>query len=232
MKNQKKIPSKIKEKAVKKEDTLMIDVFDTKGQAAGKMELPKVCFAAKINPVLMAQAVRVYLANQRQGTVSAKTRGQVKGSTRKIYRQKGTGRARHGDIKAPIFVGGGVAFGPKMRDLSKKMPKKMKKLALSSALTGKFKEGRIKLISGWEKISGKTKEMAKILSLERNFKVLFVLADNNQTEKVKRAAGNLENVTLIPASLLNTYEVLRHDKLVFMKEAIEILAKRFETGVI
>ena len=122
---------------------LNIDVFDIKGKNVGSISLPESIFKAKVNPQVVAQAVRVYLANQRQGTSSTKTRGEVQGSTRKIYRQKGTGRARHGSIRAPIFVHGGVAFGPKPRDFSLKIPSKIKQQALFSAFSSKFSADEI-----------------------------------------------------------------------------------------
>lgn len=205
---------------------LLVDVFDIKGKVKEKISLPKEIFAAKINPKLMAQAVRVYLANQRKGTASTKTRGEVKGSSRKIYRQKGTGRARHGSIRAPIFVHGGVVFGPKPKDFSLNLPQKMKKAALFSALTTKLKNGEIKIVSGLEKIEPKTKIMAQTLKkLDLNNKgLLFILSAKN--ENIQRSARNVEGVELLLASQLNAYEVLKNKNLIFMKDAIEIIEKR------
>jgi len=128
---------------------LKVEVIDTVGKVVETMELPKELFGAKINSVLMAQAVRVYLANQRLGTASTKTRGEVDGSTRKIYRQKGTGRARHGGIRAPIFVKGGIAHGPKPRDYSLLLSKNMRIAALRSALSAKVKAGEVAVIAGF-----------------------------------------------------------------------------------
>src|SRR3989338_5152877 len=130
---------------------LVAKVFDTKGALKKTIDLPKEIFGVQENNILLAQAVRVYLANQRQGTVSTKTRGEVAGSTRKIYRQKGTGRARHGSIRAPIFVHGGLVFGPKPRDYSMKFPKKMRKAALASALSSKVNDAQVKVVDGLEK---------------------------------------------------------------------------------
>ena len=126
----KKTVEKQVKKELPKETTLKQSVYDTKGNLAESIVLPKEIFDVKVNDPLMAQAVRVYLANQRRGTVKTKSRGEVKISTRKIYRQKGTGRARHGAASAPIFVGGGIAFGPRQRDYSLKLNQKMKKAAL------------------------------------------------------------------------------------------------------
>jgi len=210
-----------------------VDVFDIKGEAAGKISLPDEIFAAEVNEKLIAQAIRVYLANQRQGTASTKTRGEVRGSRRKIWRQKGTGRARHGDKYAPIFVGGGIAHGPKPRDFSLKMPKKMKRKALFSTLTSKLKEKQMLVVSDLEKIKPKTKEILKImqnLKLETKngkLKVKALLVIPKKTKNVILAGRNLENLTLCQADLLNPYTVLSCRKLILMKEAVPVLKKTF-----
>ena len=148
--------------AAKKGD-LVLDFFDTKGKVADTVDLSKEIFGAKINNSLMAQAVRVYLANQRMGTASTKTRGEVHGTTKKVWAQKHTGRARHGSRKAPIFVHGGIVFGPSPRDFSLKLSKKMRRQALFSALSSKLKREEIKGITGFEKLPPKTKVMAAAL---------------------------------------------------------------------
>lgn len=204
---------------------LSVSVLDTAGKPAGKISLPKELFAAKINKVLMAQAVRVYLSNQREGSASTKTRGKVEGSTRKIYKQKGTGRARHGSIRAPIFVGGGIVFGPTPRDYSLKFPKKMRRAALASALTHTFKEDKMIVVDGLGEVR-KTNMMAKFL---QNVGVTgaSLLVVGNGTEVGVRSARNIANLDIIPASQLHAYTVLSHQKLVFMKEAIGLLQKTF-----
>lgn len=202
--------------------TLKADVYDLKGNVVESLSLPREVFGTKINKALLAQAVRVYLANQRQGTSSTKTRGEVQGSTRKIYRQKGTGRARHGGVRAPIFVHGGIAFGPKPRDFSLVLPKKMKKQALFAALSGKLKDGEIKFVSGLATITPKTKEMAGVLkglSLDgKNKKVLLVT--DKDTEVITRSVRNLDGVSFTAVSRLNTYDVLNHGTVVMMKESV------------
>lgn len=200
---------------------LSVAVVGTDGKPAGKMALPKELFGAKINKPLMAQAVRVYLANQRQGTSSTKTRGEVEGSTRKIYRQKGTGRARHGGIRAPVFVGGGIAFGPKPRDYHLDFPKKMKRAALASALTMALGEGKVFVVSGLMGIA-KTKIMAQTMqNIIPTGSTLLVVAKD--ARGVIRAARNIEGVDILPVQNLHVYAVLSHQKLVFMKEAVEVL---------
>lgn len=208
---------------------LTADVFDTKGKVVKKMDLPKDIFGAKINTQLMTQAVRVYLANQRRGTVSTKTRGEVKGSSKKIYRQKGTGRARHGSLRAPIFVHGGIAFGPHPRDYSLKLTKKMKKVALFSALSEVYKKGNIKIVSDFDSIAPKTKAMVEVLKnlsvASNNKKLLLVLP--SKLESVERAARNIPGITMMMATQLNTYEVLKNNSLLFMSKSIDVLESHF-----
>jgi large subunit ribosomal protein L4 len=224
-----KAPAKSAPKTTSVENTsVSADVVDLTGKTVETMTLPEAIFAAKVNNVLMAQAVRVYRANQRVAQASTKTRGEVTGSTRKIYRQKGTGRARHGGITAPIFVGGGVAHGPRAHDYSMSMPQKMRKAALFSALTVKQQGNGIKVVNGLEKIEPKTKAFVtflKNISLDDKKKVLLVLPA--KTESVARSARNIEGVSYSLANQLNTYEVLNTKTVIFMKDAIETLEKTF-----
>jgi large subunit ribosomal protein L4 len=211
---------KIVKKEKKPVDGVSISVVDVAGKPAGKMTLPKDLFGVKVNKPLLAQAVRVYLANQRSGSASTKTRGEVEGSTRKIYKQKGTGRARHGGIRAPIFVGGGIVFGPKPRDYSLKLPKAMKKAALASALTCQFIDGKIIVVDGLVKLAPKTKLMAKAFAaVGTGTNVLLVTTQ--AADGVVRACRNLAGVDTIRAQSLNTYTILSHKKIVFMKEAVK-----------
>lgn len=225
----------VKAKVVKepvKESGLKLSVFDTKGKVVESFSLPKEIFGVVVNNQLIAQAVRVYLANQRRGTVKTKSRGEVNISTRKIYKQKGTGRARHGAASAPIFVGGGIAFGPRPRDYSLKLSKKMKKLALFCALSAKLKSSEIKLIQGLEKIEPKTKNMVDIinnLSLnEKNKKILLVTPKPGKDyENVVKASRNIEGVRVTSANLLTTYEILANKRILFMKNSIETVKETF-----
>jgi large subunit ribosomal protein L4 len=211
-----------------------VDLYTIGGTKSGKIELPSKIFAAKINEPLMAQAVRVYLSNQRRAHAKTKTRGEVARTKAKWYRQKGTGRARHGSRAAPGFVGGGVAHGPKGdQKFELKMPKKMKRLALFSALTTKLKDGEIMVVKGLEKVEPKTKKMLKIMKNlklktkndKEKLKISFILP--TRLENVIRAARNIQGVNLTQANLLNTYEVLNGGKLIFMKESIDKLKETF-----
>jgi large subunit ribosomal protein L4 len=209
-------------KKVVKNTGFKMPVVGVDGKAAGTITLPEAFFGAKENKQLIAQAVRVYMANQRTGHAATKTRGMVEGSTRKIYKQKGTGRARHGGIRAPIFVGGGIVFGPQPRDFSLKFPQKMKKAALASALSQQYAAGNIIVVSGLADLKPKTKLFAKAFEntgLQKN--ILFVVS--KEATNVKRGARNIANVDIIPVSDLHTYGVVTHNKIVFMKEALKAL---------
>lgn len=210
--------------------TLSAPVYTLAGEKSGTIALPKEIFGARINKALIAQAVRVYLANQRQGDATTKSRGEVDGSSRKIYKQKGTGRARHGGVRAPIFVKGGVAHGPKTRDYSLKLPQKMKRAALISALSLKQKEGEITVLTGLEKIEAKTKAMNALLKKvseqsEKNRVLLITSANPKDLGNVYKSSRNIKNVEVLNASFLNVYQILKHKNLLFMKEAISVLEK-------
>ncbi|MCL5433280.1 MAG: 50S ribosomal protein L4 [Patescibacteria group bacterium] len=218
--------------AVQKENGLRIEVFDIKGKVVKKISLSKEIFGAKINRQLLSQAVRVYLANQREGSASTKTRGEVRGSTRKIYKQKGTGRARHGSVRAPIFVHGGIVFGPKPKDYSLKLTKKMRKAALFSALSLMYKNNEIKILEGLGGIKPKTKEIAGIiknlgLNIKNNNTVLVL---PGKVENVYRAARNIEGLNITYANQLNAYEVLRSKMLLLMDESMPVIEKYLIKG--
>jgi large subunit ribosomal protein L4 len=206
--------------------SLNASVVDVAGKAAGKVSLPEELYGVKVNKTLLAQAVRIYQANQRSGNASVKTRGQVEGSTRKIYKQKGTGKARHGGIRAPIFVGGGIVFGPTPRDYSLQFPKKMKFAALASALSHAYEQGNMIFVDGFDGLSAKTKAVATSLkALGAGSSVLLVLAD--KTVNVARASRNIKGVEVMPVSNLHPYALLSHKKIVMMKSAVAESVKRF-----
>ncbi|MBM3205467.1 50S ribosomal protein L4 [Candidatus Shapirobacteria bacterium] len=207
-----------------------VDLYTITGSKSGQIELPEAIFAAKINKPLMAQAVRVYLSNQRQSLAKVKTRGEVAKTTAKWYRQKGTGRARHGAKSAPIFIGGGVAHGPKAeQNYQLKMPAKMKKQALFSALTSKLKADQIRVIKDLDKLEGKTKEMKEVLTKlqqgEKKSKFLLVLP--GKLEKVIKSARNIPGLFLIQADHLNTYEILNGGQIILMKESVATMRKQW-----
>lgn len=207
-----------KKPEVKKETGLSISIVGTDGKAGGSLTLAAELFGAKVNKDLLAQSVRVYLANQREGGARSKTRGMVEGSSRKIYRQKGTGKARHGSIRAHIFVGGGVVFGPVPRDYHLKMTKLMKRGALVSALSSRKSD--VIVVDGLESLGAKTKLVAQSLtSVGATDKVLLVVPMGS-TELI-RAARNINGVDIIGAKDLHPYAIITHKKIVFTKLAME-----------
>ncbi|MBI2018354.1 50S ribosomal protein L4 [Candidatus Daviesbacteria bacterium] len=213
---------------VRKSSALSIPVYSLTGRTSGTMTLPKEIFGADVNKKLLAQAIRVYSTNQKTITASTKTRGEVRGSTAKIYRQKGTGRARHGAIRAPIFVGGGIVFGPKPKTVRLELPKKMKKVSLISALSSKAIDKSIIGVSGLAKATGQTKEIAKFMSsvVSRGASALIVIGE--KTDNAVRAARNIPGINVLPVNTINAYEILKHDILVLAKEALERLSGKAE----
>lgn len=208
----------------RKSATFSVPVYSLLGKEAGSLDLPKSIFGVEVNKALLSQALRVYLNNQKGHFSHTKTRGEVEGSTRKIYRQKGTGRARHGGVRAPIFVGGGIALGPKSRKTILDLPKKMKKAALISALSQKLQDRDILAVSGLEKATGKTSEISKFLKGIGKKSVLIVSEKSN--ELAKRAAQNIKGIDLIAAEDINTFEVIKAQSLIFTKGAVEALESR------
>lgn len=221
----KRLPSTAKKAEVgsRKSDSLSIPVYSLAGRSVGTLSLPKEIFGQEVNKRLLAQALRVYMTNQKTLSAFTKTRGEVQGSTAKIYRQKGTGRARHGSVRAPIFVGGGITFGPKPRKVRLNLPQSMKKAALISALSSKMADKNIIGLTGIEKASGKTKEMAK-LAKNLKLKTALIVIDEKMDNMV-RAVRNIQDIHVLPANLINAYEVLRHDMLILTKDAVEKLKK-------
>lgn len=197
-----------------------VAVYNVDGQQVGDIDLNDEVFGVEVNEPLMHQAVVRHLANQRQGTVATKTRGEVRGGGRKPWRQKGTGRARHGSIRSPIWVGGGVTFGPQPRDYRQKMPKKSRRAALRSALSGKVQAGEFVVVDAIEFAAPRTKEMVRLLGhfTSPGEKALVVTVDGDRN--VVLSARNLPGVAAMRAADLNVYDVLAHGKLLVTKDAV------------
>ena len=197
-----------------------IDVLDMQGKKVGSMELSEEIFAAQVNVPAMHLVVRSILANKRQGTQSALTRGMVRGGGRKIYRQKGTGNARHHGNRAPQFRHGGVVFAPQPRDYVVKVPKKVRRLAMKSALTSQFNEGNIIVVDQITLADAKTKLMAEVLkNLGAEKKALLVLPGKDET--LIRASKNIPTVKDAYVNTINVYDLLNADKIVVLKAAME-----------
>lgn len=193
-------------------------MFNISGSEVGTIDLNDNIFAVEVNTHVMHQAVVQYLANQRQGTQSALTRAEVRGGGRKPWRQKGTGRARQGSIRSPQWTGGGVVFAPKPRDYSFKLNKKVKRLALKSALTTKVNDGKLIVVDELT-VNAKTKEMASVLNNLNVAKALVVVEDNNNNAVV--AARNIPTVKTASVNTINVYDILKYDSLVLTKSVVE-----------
>ncbi len=206
---------------------MKVDVYTQTGEKLKtKIELNDQIFGITPNEDLMAQYVRVYRANQRQGTVKTKTRGEVRGGGRKPWRQKGTGRARHGSTRSPLWRGGGTVHGPQPKDWSLTMPKKMKRKALFSALSKKFQEEGILVLNKLDLKEIKTRALKEILDkLPIKGRILIALGEMN--EPLILSARNLSGVKVIQAKDLNGYEVLNTGTVLFPKSALGILEETF-----
>ena len=202
-----------------------IQVYDAAGGQLRSFEVSDRVFDAPANMALVHQAVVAYLANQRQGTVSTLSRGQVSGGGKKPYRQKGTGRARQGSTRAPHWTGGGVVFGPKPREWRQRIPQKMRQGALRCVLSDKLRQDRIRVVDSFGITTPETKRMVAILNaLALPRKVLLVLDEKD--EAVLQSARNIPSVQLVPASILNTYDVLNAQWILTTEAAIRAIEEK------
>ncbi len=202
-----------------------VPVYNLDRQAVGEVDLDDGVFAGEVNEDLFYDVVKAQLASRRSGTHKVKNRAEIKATSKKMYRQKGTGRARHGDEKAPQFRGGGRAFGPKPRDYSYRPTRKMRKGALRSALALKLQEGRLLIVDSFELGEIKTKHLAGVLGkLEIGKSSIIVDAGGN--ENLRLSAKNLAKHQYLPPEGVNVYDVLRHEHLVLTKSAVEALTAR------
>lgn len=197
-----------------------VKVYNMSGEEVEEIELNEDIFGVEINNHVVYEVVKNQLANKRQGTQSVKTRAEVRGGGRKPWRQKGTGRARQGSIRAPHFTGGGVSFAPKPRDYSYKVPKKVRRLALKSVLTSKVETGEIIVIDRIDLQGPKTKEMANFLAnIKADKKALIVMDEKNMN--VIKSANNIPNVTTTLVNTLNVYDILKHNSFIITKDAVK-----------
>ena len=205
---------------------LKLDVLTAEGKTNGSVELPAEIFDAEVSIALMHQVVNAQLAAARQGSHSTKTRAEVRGGGRKPFRQKGTGRARQGSIRAPHYTGGGVVHGPKPRDYSQRTPKKMIKAALFGALSDRARNERIHVIE--ELVAGQTPstKSAKAFIERLTDRKTVLLVVGREDLNARRSANNLPNVHILDAGQLNTYDVLNADDVVFSVEALHSFINR------
>ena len=203
-----------------------VDILNIKGENVGSLELNETLFNTEISEHSVYEVVKNQLANKRQGTQSAKTRSEVRGGGRKPFRQKGTGRARQGSIRAPHYTGGGVVFAPKPRDYSYQVPKKLRRKALYSVLTSKVNDNELIVLDSLSFEAPKTKEAANILNaIDAGKKAYVITAENDNI--VYRSFRNIEGVDVAAANLINVYDLVRHNKLVITKDAIAKLEEVF-----
>ena len=195
-----------------------VTVFNMEGNEVGTMELNDAVFGVEINEHLVHLAVVRQLANKRQGTQKAKTRSEVSGGGRKPWRQKGTGHARQGSIRAPLWTGGGVVFAPVPRDYEVKMNKKERRAALKSALTSKVQDNKLVVVDSLTLAEAKTKEMQKVLTNLKADKALVITAADDQNVVI--AARNIADVQTATVSTMNVYDVMKHNTVVVTKDAV------------
>ena len=197
-----------------------IDVYNLNHDKVGEIELDDLVFAAEVKEYLFWEVVRNQLANRRAGTASTKDRGEVRGSTRKMFRQKGTGRARQGMRTVPIHRGGGVVFGPHPRDFGYKVPKKVRRAALRSALSKRLQENRLFVVQDFALDEIKTKTLTEIL---KRFELQSALIVDERNENLNKSARNLKSFKFLPVEGLNVYDVLRYDNLVLTAPSVKVI---------
>lgn len=196
-----------------------VPLYNSNGEQIGSIQLSDEVFGVKVNRAVLHQVVVNQLANMRQGTQSTKTRGEVSGGGRKPWRQKGTGRARQGSIRAPHWIKGGIALGPKPRSYKYTLPKKIKRLAMKSALSAKVQEDNLIVIENFDLGEIKTKKMVDLLKkLEVDTKALIVLPEKD--EIVQKSARNIPGIKTSLVNTLNVYDILKHDKFIITKDAV------------
>ena len=195
-----------------------VGLFNKEGNKIEDIQLNETIFAAEVNADAMHQVVVALLANKRQGTQSAKTRAEVRGGGIKPWRQKGTGRARQGSIRAPQWIKGGVVFAPKPRDYRMSIPKSMRRVAMLSALTSKVQNDEMVVLDSLTLEAPKTKEVVKMLNAFNAKKTLIITAEAN--EIVYKSARNIEGVAVLPVNNINVYDLLKYPKVIMTKDAV------------
>jgi len=203
----------------------VVDVKNLEGETVGTMELAGDVFAAKVNPHLLHETVRHYLAGQRAGTHKTKDKSEVSGSGKKLWKQKGTGRARIGSIRSPLWRHGGTVHGPVPRSYAYALPKKMILGALRSALSAKLADQKLTVVDEWQLESHKTKPFRQTLAKLGGETRTILLVASAANVNLERASRNLEGVTLVPTTALEAYDLLRHDRLMLSREAAVKLSR-------
>src|SRR5580765_6729616 len=207
----------------------VVDIKNLEGKNVGQIDLPDAVFAAKVNVHLLHEAVRWYLASQRAGTHKTKGRGEVSGAGRKLWKQKGTGRARVGSIRSSIWRKGGTVHGPQPRDYSYALPRKMILGAVRSALSSKLSDQKLTVVEGWTLGSHKTKEFRRTLSKLDGARTILVVQEPGN-RNLDLASRNLEGVKVVAPNALQAYDLLRHDRIMLSKETALHLGRALGGG--
>lgn len=214
---------------------MQTDLYNLQNEKVGTIDLPEAVFGVRWNAALVKQVIEAQLANRRQPWAHTKTRGEIRGGGKKPWRQKGTGRARHGSTRSPLWVGGGVSHGPRNdRDYSQKINKKMKSAALFAVLSRKTKDGEVKVFENLALSAPKTKMLASalmnILAMQKRAKKFDVLlvANGTESKNLFRASSNLQKAKTVDAASLNVYDILNHKNLFLDKDAVAIIAKHYK----
>jgi large subunit ribosomal protein L4 len=204
----------------------VVDVLNTKGEKVSQRDLPEALFNIPVKSSVLHAVVTMQLARKRSGTAAVKHRSDVKGSGRKLFRQKGTGRARRGDVKSPLLRGGGVAFGPDPRSYSYSVPKKMRKLALKMALSSKLLEKNLLVLERFDLEQVKTKEFVKVIATLDVKNALIVTEKKNET--LELASRNVPTVKVLRSEGLNVYDILRYENLILLESSISQIEGRLQ----
>lgn len=202
----------------------VVDVLNTKGEKVSERELSEELFNVPANASVLHEVVTMQLASRRSGTASVKRRSDIRGSGRKLFRQKGTGRARRGDIKSPLLRGGGVAFGPEPKSYAYRVPKKVRKLALKMALSSKLQENSLVVLNQLELEEIKTKAFIEIIDALNIDNALIVT--NKKDEKLERSSRNVPNIKVLRSEGLNVYDILKYQSLVLLEPVINDIEGR------
>lgn len=210
---------------------MQVPVYSLTGEVVGQVELNEEIFGVPFNEAVVHQTMVMQLANRRQGTASTKTRSEVRGSTRKLYPQKGTGRARRGNIKSPLLRGGGVAFGPKPRLYRQSMPRKMRRLALKCVLSSKVREGNLKAVEQFAVEEPRTKNMIDILAALDIGSTALLVSEYCNLDVVK-SARDLANIKVLPSALINVLDLLSYKVLIISVPALHNVERIWGLGVI
>jgi large subunit ribosomal protein L4 len=202
----------------------LIDILNINGEKVSELNLNDDIFNIKVKSSILHEVVKMQLAKRRAGSASVKRRSDVAGSTRKLFRQKGTGNARRGDIKSPLLKGGGVVFGPSPKTYSYNLPKKVKKLGLKMALSAKFQEDKLAVLDSFVLDEIKTKNFVEAIDKLNKKNVLIVISEKN--ENLELSSNNVPYVKVLKCEGLNVYDILKYDSLILIKEAVEPIERR------